>query len=154
MEFALFRLLVGLFPAMDHEHIPVHRHVVKHVETYDVMEDELARLESEAADVGTDFQIAQFGVTVALAFLAGLLITEIQSDRIYYTYVIIIVLGFFFGIIHGIKWYRHRGSFASTMATIREREIAPMGQKGEELRPSELQVLPSSDELEGQEDRK
>lgn len=64
---------------MQPESIPIKRHGLAHVETYDVTADELDRMERAAGDTGLDFQIAQFALTVASSFLAAVLTTKVKT---------------------------------------------------------------------------
>ena len=78
MEYALYRLLVKVLP-MGPSQIPLRRHGIGHVETYEVLDHELNQLEREGCDVGFDFQVAQFCLTSALSFLVGLVLSPPQT---------------------------------------------------------------------------
>ena len=62
-------------------HIPILRHGLHHLETYEITADELNRIEREGGDIGFDFQIAQFCLTIAASFLANLLISPPPDNR-------------------------------------------------------------------------
>jgi hypothetical protein len=141
MEFMLYRLLAGRFRAMDKYNIPIHVHGLGHIEAYQVREDELKSIEREGNDLGVDFQVAQFSITLGLSFLANILLTPVPPGKIYDTFVIIIVVGILFGITHLIKWHKHRGRFSATIADIRQRRFGPGGQEGMEMNPSDLANL-------------
>lgn len=154
MEYFLYRAISGLLRQfMGSGHIPIRRHGLAHVETYDVTADELTNIEREGSDVGFDFQVAQFCLTLGASFLGGILISPPPPDRpqTFTFMVVVIVVGFLLGAIFGIKWFRARGAFSATIRRIRERQVGPVGEEGKELRPSELAGLPATQpNLEGQ----
>lgn len=145
MEFVLYRALSRL--RMSNGHIPVRRHGIAHVEMYDVTADELDRIERESSDVGLDFQISLFCLTLGCSFLIALIFSPPPTNAIktFIVFVILTSIGFLMGFIFFIKWFRGRRTFSSTLQKIRERQIGPVGEKGRELQPSELQALPSEE---------
>jgi len=131
-------------PKVDSEQIPLRIHGLGSLDAYHVTEDELDRIARDGNDLGTDFAFAQFGLTLAGAFLANLLITPMALGKVYVTFVVIIVVGLLFGFAHGIKWYRNRGAFSATLRKIRDRQVGPVGKQGKEISPSDLNQLPST----------
>jgi len=133
---------------MDTGHIPVRRHGLSHVETYDVTSDELERIEAEGADEGFNFHIALFCLTMASSCLLGLVLSPPPNDKpkTFVVLVVLVVVGFLVGLIFGIKWFIGRGAFSATIRRIGDRQVGPLGEKGGELGPSELQALPSEEE--------
>ena len=104
MEFLLYRFLSRIVAAMDNDHIQLRVHGLGPMDAYQVTEDELERIVKEGNELGIDFALAQFGITLAVAFLANLLITPMALGKVYVVFVVIIVVGLFFGFAHGIKW--------------------------------------------------
>jgi hypothetical protein len=141
LEYAIYRFLCKYF--MQSEHIPIRRHRLSGLDICDVTTDELEAIEREGADVGLDFQIAQFCLTLALSFLASTLSSPPTSDRVYTVFVVIIVVSFALGIIFGIKWWKGRGEFSRLIQKIKDRQIGPVGDEGKEIKPAELEDLPS-----------
>ena len=133
---------------MDSGHIPIRRHGLSHVENYDVTSDEIDRIEAEGADVGFNFHIGLFCVTMAASILLGLVLSPPPDDKpkTFLVLIVLVVVGFLVGGIFGLKWYIDRDSFSATIRRIRERQVGPLGEKGGELGPSELQALPSEEE--------
>jgi hypothetical protein len=146
MEFFLFRFLTGLVRAtyMNSEQVQLRVHGLGPLDCYYVTEDELDRIVRDGNDLGTDFALAQFGITIGGAFLADLLITPMALGKVYVTFVVIIVVGFLFGFAHAIKWYQHRGAFSATIRKIRDRQVGPLGEQGKEITPNDLNQLDSS----------
>ena len=128
---------------MPNELIPIRRHRLSGLDVCDVTTDELNSIEREGSNVGTDFQIAQFFITIALSFLAATLSNTPTSDRVYTVFVVVIAVCFALGVAFGIKWWRERGEFSRLIQKIKDRQIGPMGDEGKEIKPAELEELPS-----------
>jgi hypothetical protein len=126
-------------------HIPIRRHGLSQVETYEVTADELERIEREGGDVGFDFQICLFCLTLASSFLIGLILSPPPDSKpkIFIVFSVLVVVGFLVGIVFGLKWYFSRNAFSVTLAKIRARQIGPIGEEGREFKPSDLANLPS-----------
>lgn len=146
MDFLLFRFLSKFFRmvTMNSESVQLRVHGLGPLDAYHVTEDELDRITRDGSDLGTEFAFAQFGLTIALSFLANLLITPLPLGKTYVVYVVIIVGGLFFGLANGIRWYRGRGAFNRTIQKIRDRRVGPVGSQGKEISASDLQQLPST----------
>ena len=142
MEFALYRFLRYILGS---DHIPVYRHGLSHIETYEVLEEDLARLESEGSDVGFDFQIAQACFTVAVSILVTL-VTNPPPDanqKTFTVFVVVVVVGFLGAFVFGFKWYKNRNAFSRTLQKIRDQRVGPVGVASKELRLSELAQMPA-----------
>jgi len=105
--------------------------------------DELDAIERIGSDVGLDFNVALFSLGVALSFLTSLMNTKIESQRVFEVFVIFTVVGFALAVIFSIKWFQNRGAFSRLVQKIRDRQIGPTGDDEKELRPGELERLPS-----------
>ena len=141
VEYALYRL----FRFMNPEHIAVRRHRLPGLDICDITIDELDAIESVGSNLGLDFQISQFCLTVALSFLASTLSSPPKEDRVYIVFVVVIVVGFALGLIFGIKWSRDREAFSKLIQKVRDRQVGPVGEEGKELKVSELQNLKPSE---------
>lgn len=133
-----------MFRSMNSDRIPIRRHGIGHVEAYEVTADELERLEKEGADVGFDFHTSLFCITMATSFLITLILSP-PSGKTFDVFVLLVIVGFLVGLIFGIRWFRGRGARSGTIKKIKERQIIPFGEKGEELKPSQLEDLPSEE---------
>jgi hypothetical protein len=147
MEYTLYRAVLFLRTKMESGNIPVRRHGLSHVETYDVTADELERIEREGSDVGFDFQISQFCLTVAISFFVGLILSPPpdSNPKTFIVFVVLVVVGVLVGFIFGIKWYKNRGAFSRTISRIKERQIGPVGEEGKELKAGDLEKLTPSE---------
>jgi hypothetical protein len=144
MEFALYQFILRIVRVMSSSgQIPIRRHGIRDVEAYDVTADELERIQREGSDVGFDFQIAQFCITLAGSFLTGLILSPPPptARNTFDVFVVLVVVGFFLGAIFGVKWYRNRGAFSETIRKIKERQIGPVGDEQHQLKASELDEL-------------
>jgi hypothetical protein len=139
MEFAVYRFLQRLFAmTTSNEQVQLRVHGLGPMDAYHVTEEELVLIEKDENDLGLDFQFAQFGITVALSFLASFLITPIPFGKAYVVYIVVICVGFVFGITNGIRWYRNKGRFSGTIIKIRERRVGPTGNQDKEVSASAL----------------
>ena len=153
MEYALYRFLSFLL--MESEHIPIRRHRLPDLEVCDITLDELEAIEQQGSDVGLDFQISEFCLTIAASFLAALLTVNIDSIKIFTVFVVIVVTGIIVGVAFLIKWYRYRKSFHNLVQKVRDRQVGTIGQEGKELTASDLnEVEAVKPETETEEDEK
>lgn len=129
----------------DREHIEIRRHRLAGLDICDVTIDELDALERTGSDVGLDFNVALFSLGVGLSFATSLALNVIESRKIFDTFMILTIIGFALAIIFFIKWRQNRGEFSRLIQRIKDRQIGPVGEKDSELRPSELQDLPSEE---------
>jgi hypothetical protein len=129
----------------NHEKIPVKRHRLPGVDSYDVTSDELDQIEHETSQVGLDLSFAGVSLTAFISFLIALLTANIQSDRIYCAFIAIEIATGALALYFSIKWYRGRRRRTSIIARIRCREIGPLGDEKQEIRASELEELPSKE---------
>jgi hypothetical protein len=122
--------------------ITLRRHSISQLETYDVTADELDGIERDCMDVGQDFQFASISLSVAVSFLIALILTRIESDRVYLSFFAIVTMGFVFTIYFGTLYSRKKRAFQSTIQRVRDRQVGPVGSEGQELPPSVLANLP------------
>lgn len=130
--------------ANENERIPLRRHSIGQLDTYDVTSDELNRIEQECMDVGQDFQFASVCGTAFLSFLIAMTATKIESNRVFDCFFIVTILGFVGAAYFGKRYFRKKKAFKPIIQAIRERkaDVGPVGEKGHELPPNELAKLP------------
>ena len=128
---------------LSEEQIPAKRHRLRHVDLYDVSGDELDNLEQIGASVGTDLQFCTFWLPIGISATLTILSVPINNPHVYTAYVVAAFVGFGFGAYFGIRWWITRGQFRRCISKIRERQVGPVGEEGKELKPSELETLPS-----------
>ncbi len=127
----------------EEERIPAKRHRLKELELYDVSGDELDNLEQMGSNVGTDLQFCTFWFSVAITATLTLIAVPITNAHVYTVYLVATFFGYGFGAYSGVRWWRARGQFSKCIDKIRERQVGPVGEEGKELKPSELDTLPS-----------
>jgi hypothetical protein len=130
-----------LFSIMSDDHIPIRIHSISQVEAYQVTVEELDSIKREGSNVGLDFQVSEFCLTVAIAFLIALFTTKIESDRTFTIFVVLVVVGFVLGFVFGLKWYMNRGSINRLFARIEARQIGPSGDATHQIQPLEVAKL-------------
>ena len=80
---------------------------------------------------------------MAIALTVTLSTVKIPSDRVFYGLMCFTFVSYGFGLFHGVCAWQQRGRFKAILAEIRERKAGPLGEKNEELKPSQLEDLPS-----------
>ena len=126
------------------DHIPAIRYRLKNVSTYEIPVTDFNRIEEEGSAVGTHLQFATAWIPVAITLSLTLATVPIPSekDRVYYTVLTVMLLSWALGTFHGVCAFRQRGRFKRLMDGLRELQVGPMGQEGEELKPTDLANLP------------
>lgn len=126
---------------MNPDNIPLRRHPLPHVETYDVTAQELTSIENESFNVGQDLQFGTSALSIAATLLVALLLTDIPSPKRYACFFAATLTTAALAVYFFIQHLRKRGNFRSTIQTIRDRQIGPVGEEGHEIRPGDLAAL-------------
>jgi hypothetical protein len=107
--------------------------------SYEVMRDEFESIESEAANLGSYLQAAIFcfpiAITITITLLTVPLADGFKKDAFFLTMLSAYVFGCFFA--YGA--WRQRGRFRRFMQKISANQVEPLGEKGQEVGPAELQ---------------
>jgi hypothetical protein len=127
---------------LNSETVPLRRHSISHVETYEITADELDRLQQECMGTGQDLQFALVALTIGISCLVSLLLTTITSRRIFDGFLVFTIVGFVFAIYFGIQYKRKKRTMESVVQRVMDRQVGPVGEEGRELRPAELAGLP------------
>jgi hypothetical protein len=122
--------------------IDLRRHSIAQLDTYDVTADELDRIQTECMDVGQDFQFASISGTVGISFLIALVLTKIESNRIFNAFFTVMLFGLVGCFYFGVRYVRKRRAFVPIIQRIKDRQVGPVGEAGSELSPSALASLP------------
>ena len=131
---------------IDDGYIPAKRYRLKDIKTYEVFVSDFDRIEQEASGTGTHLQYATFwgaiGIGSGLTFVA---LFSSLSLKAYVTYLLFTIVGLSLGFFHYGRWRKQGDSLKKLMNGIRESQGVSLGEKGDELRPSELENLPSEE---------
>lgn len=95
---------------------------------YEISEDELRMIEHGSPD-SIYLTIAISLISFASAIFCSLLSTEIVSQTVMTTYVLIVIIGFVSGAILLILWKRTNSSVSACIAIIRKRLPPPEGKQ-------------------------
>jgi hypothetical protein len=113
------------------------------IPSYEVLVDDFDRIEDEAQDVGLAFHFAVFCLSGAFTLSITLATVPIASWHVKATFLLAMCGGYVVGSFFLVLALRQRDRLKKMMQKIRDRQIAPLGEKDSELGPSELQQLPS-----------
>jgi len=142
----LFRFVLGLVGiSMDPSPPKVRWHPVSDLDMYAVTGDELDHIESEALEVGQDFQFASVWLTIAIAFLIALLSTTIDSLSVFTFFLLMVICGVTFTLYFGWCWLRKRGKVKTSINKIRARQVGTAGDEANPLPPENLST-PSTEQ--------
>lgn len=125
------------------EHVPIRRHRLPDLHSYDVTGDELDQIEREAMQVGLDFSFASIALTAFISFLLALTTTEIKVPWVFEAYFSVMLSAFGFAVFFGIRWVRGRKVGTSIITKIRQRQVGPLGNEAREIQPADLENLPA-----------
>lgn len=123
---------------MTDDRIPLRRHGIAQVEAYEVTVQELKSIRKTCADVGLDFQLAQFFLTVAISFAVTLLTIAITSPRKFAVFFCTAAFSGFLSLVFGFKWWKGRRSMDDVFDEILRRQIGPVGDADHNLTPADL----------------
>ncbi len=129
----------------DDSYISAKRYRLKEVKTYEVFVSDFDRIEQEANGTGTHLQFATFWFAIGIGSALTLIAIPALSIKAYITYLVFTILGLSLGLFHGQRWQKQGNSLKKLMNGIRENQSMSLGEKGDELRPSELENLPSEE---------
>lgn len=99
----------------------IRRARIERLTIYEISESELEILARGSPD-SVFLNFAIFLLSVAVSFIVALLTTTINSDRLFYIFVIIAVIGLIAGSILLTIWIRNRTSVSEIVDAIRERK--------------------------------
>ena len=103
------------------ESSPTIRHAkVDSLIIYEVTESELESLEKGSPN-SSYLNLSIAFLALSFSFLASVLTTKIESDRIFTIFIVIIFLGFFIGISFLIVWFKANSSVVSVSKKIKDR---------------------------------
>jgi len=138
-------ILVRRFLRYMADQIPIRRHRLLDLHSYDVTGDELDQIEQEAMEVGQDLTFASISITALVSIAITLTTVTIQSDRTFSVYVAVAIAVAVFSVYFTIKWQRGKKRGVTIIQRIRQREVGPLGEEGREVKRSELDQLPSQE---------
>ncbi len=136
------------------DQIPIERFRLGKLRSYEVLINDFDRIESVAMTIGTDFAFATACLPVALMLTVTLVTVPIQAWNVKGPFFLLMYTCYILGLFFSVRAYRQRGSLKKFMQDIRDNQVAPLGEKGNELGPDELLDLPSEEESRSGRERK
>ena len=98
------------------------------IETYEVADNELERIEESFSSVSQDLTFAVASLSICLSLLAALLsATFTQTAQT--LFLVIVVVSAFVGVYTGARWYRAQPATHGIIAKIRSRKVDPVVSK-------------------------
>ena len=97
-------------------------------------------MEKDTVSVSEDFSFALAGISIAVTIASVLFTVKIESERVYNSFLVVMILGFVVALYCGVRWFRGRRTFGKTVQKIRGR-VGPLGEEGKEIDPQQLENL-------------
>jgi hypothetical protein len=93
--------------------------------------------------IGTDFAFSVALLPLAISFTLTLAVSTISINWIRDSFLFFMFVCYILGLYFATRAYRQRGKLKKFMQAVRDAQVAPLGEKGSEIRPSELEALPA-----------
>jgi hypothetical protein len=123
------------------EEIIVERHLLDPLVIYEVSGEQLVQMEQETLSVSEDFSFCLAGLSIAVTIAATIFSVPIASERVYNSFLIVMIFGILVTLYCGTKWLRGRKTFKGVVQRIKSR-VGPLGEQGKELDETSLAALP------------
>ena len=94
------------------------------IETYEVTDDELERIEESCSSVGQDLTFAVASLSICLTLFAALLSAPFTRTA-QTLFLVIVVVSAFVSVYTGVRWYRAQTATRGIIAKIRSRKVDP-----------------------------
>jgi len=130
----------------DDDQIPIERYRLGKLRSYEVLINDFDRIENVATTIGTDLAFATAFLPVAIALSITLITVTIADWNIKGPFYFFMWSSYILGAYFAVRAFRQRGQLKNFMHNIRDAQIPPLGEKGSELGPAELQGLPSEEQ--------
>ena len=98
----------------------IRRGMVDSINIYEITESELEVLEN-ATPTGVLFDVGVACLSTAISFVVTLTTTTIPNDRMFYSYLIVCILGFIASVFFLIMWWAGRKSVKVVIRKIKDR---------------------------------
>jgi hypothetical protein len=143
---SFLRYTQSLFTTMPLDQIPIKRFRLGEMQSYEVLVSDFNRIQSEAMSIGTDFAFAVALIPVAVTFTTTLAVATISLAWVRESFTLLMYVCYILGLYFAVRAFRQRGRLKTFMQTIRDAQVPPLGEKGGEIGPSELESLPSGEQ--------
>jgi hypothetical protein len=125
------------------DHIPIKRFRLGEMQSYEVLVNDFNRIEDEAMTIGSYFAFAVACIPTAITLNVTLATVKIDDLNVKAPIMCLMFVCYILGAFFARGAYQQRGRLKKFMQTIRDAQTPPLGEKGSELGPSEVNLLPS-----------
>jgi hypothetical protein len=129
-------------PSDDNYRIPIARHRIGRIDTYEVPVSDFDRIEEVAGTVGSDLTFATLGLSVAVTLTVTLNTVTIVNERLHNEFFIVTVMFYLLAVVCGYRWWRQVGDLKKLMDRIRKMQVGPLGDEGQEYSSAALANMP------------
>jgi hypothetical protein len=128
------------------DQIPIKRFRLGPMESYEVLVNDFDRIETEAMGIGTD--IAFFTACLPVAITLHITLRTVTPVDLYVreSFTLLMWVCYLGAIYFGVRAYRQRGRLKMFMQRIRNTQVPPLGEKGSEISPSEMEQMASGEQ--------
>jgi len=125
-------------------HIPILRHRIEDVTSYEVFEFELGQLERGFPQRYEDQLITSFALAFFVSFIVQILSNPPQAEWMRTVFWCVIAASFVLGIDRVIGWKRRHQGEGIIFTTIRARKTESIGEENAEISVAQAATLPTS----------
>lgn len=116
------------------------------MQSYEVLVSDFNRIENEARSVGTEFAFALACLPVAITLTVTLVTIPIPTWKIKAPFMIFMFVCYVLGAFFLIVSIRQGDRLKNLMQTIKDSQVAPLGEKDSEMGPSDVENLAPEEE--------
>lgn len=125
--------------------INIKRYRLGKMASYEVLVGDFNRIDHEAQTIGTHLHFFLACVPLAITLHIALRTIPIPDWNIKAPFMLFMYACYILGAFFGVSAFRQRGRLRKFMQDIRDSQVPPLGEKGNEIGPSEAESLPSEE---------
>ncbi len=132
------------------DQIPIKRFRLGQMQSYEILVSDFQRIETEATSIGTDLAFAFACLPVAITIQVTLRFVTVTDQSVKDPFILLMYACYILGAYFSVRAFRQRGKLKQFMATIKDAQIPPLGEKGSEIGPAEVEAMSSVEQTAGQ----
>ncbi|HEX4003648.1 MAG TPA: hypothetical protein VHX36_13445 [Candidatus Acidoferrales bacterium] len=128
------------------DQITIKRYRLGNMQSFEVLVGDFNRIEDEAQSIGTHLGFALACIPVAITINITLATVAIPNQNVKAPFMLLMFACYILGAFFSVSAFRQRGRLRKFMQTIRDNQEPPLGEKGNEMSPSDVESLTPDEE--------